>query len=42
MKFGLKQNTIESISSVFEKYPHIEKVVIYDTEQKETIEMVQI
>jgi predicted nucleotidyltransferase len=34
MKFGLKQNTIESISSVFEKYPQIEKVVIYGSRAK--------
>lgn len=34
MKFGLQQHTIKSISSVFTKFPQIEKVLIYGSRAK--------
>ncbi|MEO8209426.1 MAG: nucleotidyltransferase domain-containing protein [bacterium] len=34
MEFGLKENIIEQINSVFEKFPQIEEVVIYGSRAK--------
>lgn len=34
MKFGLKENIIEQINSVFEKFPQVEEVVIYGSRAK--------
>lgn len=34
MKFGLNQDTIDKINSVFEKHPEIDKVVIYGSRAK--------
>lgn len=34
MKFGLKQETIDKINSVFEKHPEIDNVVIYGSRAK--------
>ena len=29
MKFGLPDDVIQKINAVFEKYPHVEKVIVY-------------
>ncbi|MCS6989907.1 MAG: nucleotidyltransferase domain-containing protein [Chloroherpetonaceae bacterium] len=34
MKFGLKEETIAKIQAVFEKYPEVERVVIYGSRAK--------
>lgn len=34
MEFGLNQETINKINSVFEKHPEIEKVIIYGSRAK--------
>lgn len=34
MKFGLEENTMQQISSVFSKYPEVKKVVIYGSRAK--------
>lgn len=34
MKFGLKDETINKINSVFEKYPEVEEVIIYGSRAK--------
>jgi uncharacterized protein len=34
MEFGLKQETIDRINSVFEKHPEIDKVIIYGSRAK--------
>ncbi len=34
MNFGLKQETIDKINSVFAKYPEVEEVVIYGSRAK--------
>ena len=34
MEFGLNQETIDKINSVFEKHPEIEKVIIYGSRAK--------
>ncbi len=34
MKFGLKQETIDKINSVFEKYIEVEEVIIYGSRAK--------
>lgn len=34
MKFGLDTSTIQKIQSVFEKYPEIQKVIIYGSRAK--------
>lgn len=34
MKFGLKENIIEQVNSVFEKYLEIEEVIIYGSRAK--------
>lgn len=34
MKFGLDMSTIRKIQSVFEKYPEIQKVIIYGSRAK--------
>lgn len=34
MKFGLTQNTLEKICSVFEKHPEVEEVIIYGSRAK--------
>ncbi len=34
MKFGLKEETIFKITSVFEKFPQIEKVILYGSRAK--------
>lgn len=34
MKFGIKEETIAKITSVFEKYPEVEEVVIYGSRAK--------
>lgn len=34
MKFGLDENTLNKIISVFEKYPEIEEVIIYGSRAK--------
>jgi predicted nucleotidyltransferase len=34
MKFGLPQNTIDKIGSVFFKYPEIDRVIIYGSRAK--------
>lgn len=34
MKFGLPDDTIQKINTVFEKYPSIEKVIIYGSRAK--------
>lgn len=33
-KFGLKENTIKSINSVFESHPNIEKSILYGSRAK--------
>ena len=33
-KFGLKKSTIQSITSIFEKHPNIEKCVLYGSRAK--------
>jgi len=35
MKFGLKENIIEQINSVFEEFPQVEGVLIYGSRAKE-------
>jgi uncharacterized protein len=34
MKFGLPDNVVEKMQLVFEKYPHVEKVIIYGSRAK--------
>lgn len=34
MKFGLKENIIEQINSVFEKFPEVQEVFIYGSRAK--------
>ncbi len=34
MKFGLKEETIAKIQAVFEKYPEVERVIIYGSRAK--------
>ena len=34
MKYGLKENIVEQIKSVFEKFPQVEKAVIYGSRAK--------
>lgn len=34
MKFGLKEETIAKINSVFKKYPEVEEVIIYGSRAK--------
>jgi predicted nucleotidyltransferase len=34
MSFGLQQNTLDAICSVFEKFPQLEKVIIYGSRAK--------
>lgn len=34
MKFGLPQDTIEKMNTVFVKYPRVEKVIIYGSRAK--------
>jgi predicted nucleotidyltransferase len=34
MKFGLSEKTLQSICSVFSKYPEIEKVILYGSRAK--------
>ena len=34
MKFGLKEETIDKINSVFSKYPEVEEVIIYGSRAK--------
>lgn len=34
MKFGLPDDTIEKINAVFEKYPAVEKVILYGSRAK--------
>src|SRR5688572_4809498 len=34
MKFGLTQETIDKINSVFEKYPQVDEVIIYGSRAK--------
>jgi uncharacterized protein len=34
MKFGLKEETIDKINSVFSKYPEVEEVLIYGSRTK--------
>ena len=34
MKFGLSDNIVKKMHSVFERYPHVEKVIIYGSRAK--------
>ncbi len=36
MRFGLKEETIAKINSVFAKYPEVEEVIIYGSRAKDT------
>lgn len=36
MKYGLKQQTIEQINSVFTRYPEVEQVILYGSRAKGT------
>lgn len=36
MKYGLKQQTIEQIHSVFARYPEVEQVILYGSRAKGT------
>lgn len=36
MRFGLKEEIIAKINSVFEKYPKVEQVIIYGSRAKDT------